>query len=69
MTTTFDGCEWNPERNRSATDADEHYLSTPAQVIVGANGQWRLCLDCAALSHFARFKVRKAIPPGRVKRG
>lgn len=33
----------------------------PAAVIVGADGQWRLCSECAALPAFDRFKRRKAI--------
>ena len=66
MNSTFDGCEWDPEKSRPATDADEHYRTTPARVIVGADGQWRLCTECAALPHFKRFKKRTEIPADRV---
>lgn len=59
----FDGCEWNPHKSRLSYDADEHYRTTPATVLVGANGDWRLCAACAALPKFRRYRVRKAIQP------
>ncbi len=57
----IDGCEWNPEGSRPAYDGDAHHREAPATVIVGADGQWRLCTSCARLPVFARFRVRKAI--------
>lgn len=61
-----DGCEWNPGADRAASsDSDEHYRTTAAEVIVGANGQWRLCASCAALPQFKRFRVRRKIEPPR----
>lgn len=56
-----DGCEWNPGGDRPAYDGDAHHLEARAEVIVGADGQWRLCGSCARLPRFARFRVRKAI--------
>ena len=56
-----DNCEWNPSENRAAYDIDDHYLNTPARVIVGADGQWRLCESCAALPRFKRFRKRVPI--------
>ena len=58
-----DGCEWNPTEERASWSGDVHFDATPAAVIVGADGQWRLCESCAALPHFARFKSRKPITP------
>lgn len=51
-----DGCEWSPTRNAAAYADDPHLLSTPATVLVGSDGNFRLCADCAALPRFLRFK-------------
>ncbi len=51
-------CEYSPERGDAAY---EHEVHASATVIVGANGRWRLCDQCAALPKFNRFKVRTRI--------
>lgn len=50
-----DPCEWNPSEGRAAYDDETH---ANADLVVGANGQWRLCRACAALPRFARFRRR-----------
>lgn len=54
-----DTCEWDPERCEAATT--ERGCQRPAAVIVGADGKWRLCSECAGLPAFKRYKRRKAI--------
>ena len=55
----IDPCEWNPVEGRPAqTDKDTH---AAADYIVDADGQWRLCVECARLPVFRRFRVRKKI--------
>jgi hypothetical protein len=56
-----DGCEWSPGDNRPAWTIDRHHRETPATIIVGADGQWRLCDACAALPRFRRYRTRKKI--------
>lgn len=70
-----DLCEWDPERDR-ASQGDpvygdpalkwRNYTGCPnlADVIVGADGKWRLCESCAALPTFKRWRVRK---PARLR--
>lgn len=53
-------CEWDPVRN-VASDGDEYHAE--ATVSVGANGQWHLCAECAALPWFKRFRSRRALKP------
>lgn len=55
---SFDPCEYNPDEKRPAWDYEVH---DEAEVIVGHNGKWRLCLKCAALPEFKRFRKRKLI--------
>lgn len=55
------GCEWNPEKGRAATSYCRHYIETRSEVIVGADGEWRLCLSCASLPAFRRYRVRRPI--------
>lgn len=52
----MDPCEWNPEENRAAFENECHDHAT---VIVGADGDWRLCEKCAALPEFKRFRKRR----------
>ena len=52
---------------RSVTAGETGHLSfehlvARADVIVGANGQWRLCAKCADLSVFNSFRSRRSIP-------
>ena len=54
-----DRCEWDPELAVAA--GLDSGCQRPAAVIVGADGQWRLCSECAALPTFKRFKRRKTI--------
>ncbi len=54
----MDSCEWNPEENRASL-AGEHEV--PVEVLVGANGLWRLCASCAALPKFGRYTVREEV--------
>ena len=56
-----DGCEWCPEEDRSAYETDTHYRSTPAEFLVGADGQWRLCSGCVNLPKFKRFRVIRPV--------
>jgi len=56
-----DGCEWNPEINGPAVYGDEHNASARADVLVGADGKWRLCASCAGLTTFGRFRRRLPI--------
>lgn len=56
-----DGCEWDPVGARPARTSDDHYEQTPADLIVGADGAWRLCSSCAALPVFGRYRVRRPI--------
>lgn len=51
-------CEWNPTKNRTAYDYEVH---AQADVIVGAEGAYRLCNDCAALPRFSRYRRRTVI--------
>ena len=57
------GCEWDPIRGATATNRDGHYLTTPATVILGYKGKWRLCAECAALPRFRGLHVRRPIVP------
>jgi hypothetical protein len=60
ITDRVDDCEYDPDL-RQAKVSDK-YHRVPATVIVGADGQWRLCDACAALPVFRRFKNRQPIP-------
>ena len=65
-TSTFVGCEFDPDRSEAAIDGDHHNATVQATVIVGAGrrisgGNWMLCADCASLPRFKRFRTRKAI--------
>jgi hypothetical protein len=51
-------CEYNPEEKRAAWDYEVH---AKAEWIIGHQGNWRLCSNCANLPEFKRFKVRKRI--------
>jgi hypothetical protein len=53
-----DPCEYNPVEKRPAYD---HEVHAEADLIVGADGAWRLCVACAALPEFRRFRVRKLV--------
>jgi hypothetical protein len=78
-----DLCEWDPEHNRPAKRADlwgkdsdgairRRDVGTgcpnPAQVVLGANGAWRLCATCAELPRFRRYRVARRITDGRALR-
>lgn len=65
LITVEDGCEWDPEGDRPARYDDDHNRTTRADLIVGANGKWRLCSGCAALPRFRRYRKRKPIGPKR----
>jgi len=59
-------CEWDPKRQQPAEYTPgvvESYRGCPnqAELMVGAKGQWRLCSNCASLSHFKRFGIRRKI--------
>ena len=63
-----DRCEWDPERNVPADYIPVgagmvDYLGCPndATLVVGADGKWRLCAECAALPRFKRFRKRVPI--------
>jgi hypothetical protein len=61
-----DGCEWDPETGTAALACDRHAMTTPATVIVGSNGAWRLCDSCAALPEFRRLRRRVCVECGAV---
>jgi len=65
----FDGCEWNPQESRAALESDDHFQRVAAEVVVGADGQWRLCQSCANLPRFARFRTWTEIPRDRQRAG
>jgi len=56
-----DGCEWNPAADAPAHCGEHHTRTVQSAVIVGSNGQWRLCESCAALPRFKRFKSRQPV--------
>lgn len=53
-----DDCEYDPDAGRAAFAGEQH---GPAEFVVGAKGEWRLCASCAALPAFKRFRVRTPI--------
>ena len=70
--TAPDRCEWDPERSEPATmdlrSGEASGCQRSAEVIVGADGQWRLCSECAALPRFAKFKRREDIRAAAIDR-
>ena len=54
-----DGCEYNPETKEPSCDTDDHFRGVLASWVVGANGKWRLCDDCARLPEFRRLRKRE----------
>lgn len=64
MSKYHDGCEWNPKTMSGAYESDTHFRETRATMLVGADGQWRLCRSCAELPYFARYNKKpiKAAP-------
>lgn len=56
--TSDDLCEYNPEEKRAAYAHEQH---ARAEMVVGANGKWRLCGACAALPEFKKFRSRRKI--------
>jgi len=56
-------CEWDPANDRHALILGDKYegCANQATTCVGADGQWHLCDDCAALSRFKRFRTRKPL--------
>ena len=63
MKTYQDVCEWNPIGNRPAWENDPFHAN--AEMIVGVNNNWRLCLKCANLPAFKRYRARKFIQSKR----
>ena len=71
-------CEWNPTQSIPASSIPvvengkrvwRNYRGCPndATLIVGAEGQWRLCQACSELPEFRRFKVRRPFKPERAR--
>lgn len=58
MAKTKNPCEYNPVAKRAAYEDEVH---AEADIIVGHNGKWRLCITCSCRPEFKRFKVRKMI--------
>lgn len=65
-----DPCEYDPKApdglNRGEQYRGGRYFNMSgcrnrSELIVGANGKWRLCRSCAALPRFKRYRVRKEI--------
>ncbi len=54
-----DACEWDPETNTPAKVTVPSHAQ--ADLIVGANGEWRLCRSCAALPQFAKYRKRTEV--------
>lgn len=66
----LDLCEWDPDRDRPAQGlpvtqcgrtlrwTDYTGCSNPMELVVGSQGEWRLCASCAALPRFRRFRRR-----------
>ena len=63
-------CEWDPANKRPAQghydDRTREWTNyegcrNPAEILVGAKGQWRLCQHCAVLPEFRRFRKRRRI--------
>lgn len=54
-------CEWDPERGEPARIGDG--CERAAVLSVGANGQFHLCAECAALPRFKRFRRRVPLVP------
>jgi hypothetical protein len=46
-------CEWNPKENRTAYEDEVHAQAT---WVVGSNGKYHLCDECANLPKFVRYK-------------
>jgi hypothetical protein len=53
-----DPCEWDPIYKRAVYLGDDH---ASADLIVGSNGEWRLCAECAKLPEFKHFRRVKPI--------
>lgn len=54
-------CEWNPFKDRPATDRPGDGCLNEAKLSVGANGKWHLCVNCSMMPNFRRFRVRRRI--------
>lgn len=54
-----DPCEWNPERDKPAGAGTPAHA--PAEVLVEANGEHRLCEQCAKLPRFSKYRRRSPI--------
>ena len=55
----LDPCEWDPTRDAPATTTEG--CRNRADLIVGADGKWRLCFSCARLPRFKRLRLRAPI--------
>jgi hypothetical protein len=56
-----DGCEWNPDTNQPSEYGDDHFESVQAEVMIGANVDFRICRQCAKLPRFKRYRVIRPI--------
>jgi hypothetical protein len=54
-----DPCEWNLEDGLPLAEGQESHA--PASYIVGVKHNWRLCLRCADLPEFKKFRKRRRI--------
>ena len=61
-----DPCEYDPESKRAAFSFELH---ARAEWLVGADGKWRLCGQCAALPEFRRLRKRTFIVRKKFKFG
>lgn len=63
MKTEVEICEWNPKEARGALAVnDPGACQQEASVsLMAADGSWHLCVECAALPRFAKYKRRKQI--------
>jgi len=66
-----DGCEWNPAEDRLTRSDEESHA--PAEVILGTNGDYRLCVKCSLGPRFRHYRVSRPIvrtlPDSRRKEG
>ena len=58
------GCEWDPETGEAAEGDSPHHLSSRAVYSVGRGRKnFHICVDCADLPKFRRFKRRWILLP------
>lgn len=59
MSEQVDGCEYDPVNKRLALAGEQSHA--PAEVILGTNGDYRLCISCSVLPEFRHYRVSRPI--------